>query len=81
MNRRVVGRTDRGATLIIVLIIVTVVTTVMGVVLSQNATSVRTTVVLRDQASANYAAVTAGLTAEAVLRRRAVAGLASTRAS
>jgi Tfp pilus assembly protein PilX len=47
---------DTGASLIIVLIIVTVVAAVMGVLLSQVDTSVRTTVVLRDQASDNYAA-------------------------
>ena len=46
-------RNDAGASLLIVLIIVTVISSVMGVVLSQVDTSVRTTVVLRDQASDN----------------------------
>ncbi len=56
MKRSMFGRADDGATLVIVLIIVTVVSAVMAVVLSQADTSVRTTVAMRDQASANYAA-------------------------
>lgn len=51
---------DDGASLIIVLIIVTVVSVVMGVILSQAGTSVRTTLVLDDQASDTYAADAAG---------------------
>jgi hypothetical protein len=47
---------ETGASLVIVLIIVTVASAVMGVMLSQVDTSVRTTVVLRDQTSDNYAA-------------------------
>lgn len=47
---------DDGATLIIVLILITVLSTVMGVVLSQEDTAIRSTVVLRDQAADNYSA-------------------------
>jgi Tfp pilus assembly protein PilX len=51
---------DGGASLIIVLIVVTVISAVMGVILSQVDTSVRTTMVLDDQASDSYAADAAG---------------------
>ncbi|HEY3716592.1 MAG TPA: hypothetical protein VGL39_18860 [Jatrophihabitantaceae bacterium] len=59
---------DDGATLVVVLIIVTVIGAVLGVTLSQADTSVRTTVVLRDQAASTYAGDAAGQAAVAQLQ-------------
>ncbi len=53
-SRRRSLKKDDGATLILVLIIVTVFSIVIGVILSQTDTSLRTTLVLRDQAASAY---------------------------
>ena len=54
--RRRVHNNDDGTSLLIVLILITVVSLVMTVVLSQVDTSVKATVVLRDQSATNYGA-------------------------
>lgn len=56
MRRLVINRSDRGASLILVLIIVAVVGGVMGAVLDQTDTNVRATVNLRDVAADTYSA-------------------------